>query len=268
MMHPDCTVLVVSCDAYADVVPPFIALWRKFWPDCPFETVLLTETVPCDGFDRVLAVGACDAWAPRIRRAIDQVATPYVLLVLNDYYLAAPVDTARMLRRLEEAKRYDALNLRLNPNPPGRRPWPGSDLLEMPKNVAYCVTCQTGIWNRAFFAGLVSRTRSAWEFERHGSFMFDGSESRPLLVTARQEFPFVDAVHKGYWEKEGIAVCERNGVPIDFAARGRPPISVKIREGLKDAVFAIFPWTLLVRLQNMFDGVADARGGKSGRNRV
>ena len=50
MKNRECTALVVSCDAYADVVPAFIALWRKFWPDCPFETVLLTETVPCDGF--------------------------------------------------------------------------------------------------------------------------------------------------------------------------------------------------------------------------
>ena len=63
--------------------------------------------------------------------------------------------------------------------------------------------------------------------------MFDGSETRPLLVTAQREFPFVDALHKGYWEENGIAVCERNGVSIDFAARGRPPFSVRVREGLE-----------------------------------
>ncbi len=250
MKHPDCTALVVSCDAYADVVPPFIALWRRFWPDCPFETVLLTETVPCDGFDRVLAVGRCDDWSPRIARAIDQIDTPYVLLVLNDYFLEAPVDTALVLRRLDEARRFGALNVRLNPNPPGRRPLEGTDLLEMPKNAAYCVTCQTGIWDRGFFAGLLSRTRSAWEFERRGSFMFAADEKRPLLVSASKEFPFVDAVHKGFWEKAGVELCKRCGIGLDLSVRGLPPPGVRIREALKSLVFAVFPWNLIVRIQN------------------
>lgn len=252
MKHPDCTVLVVSCDAYADTLPPFIALWHKFWPDCPFETVLLTETIPCPGFDRILPVGKCNDWAPRICRAISQINTPYVLLVLNDYYLSRPIDTTRILKRLEEAKRCQALNLRLVPNPAGRKPWEGSDLLEMPKNVAYCITCQVGIWNKDFFAKLLSKTRSAWEFERYGSFMV-ADETRPLLVTKEQEFPFIDAVHKGYWEKEGLDLCQRNGIPLDLTVRGRPPFRVKAREALKSLIFALFPWALIVRIQNLFN---------------
>ncbi len=251
MVSPDCTVLVVSCDAYADVIPPFVSLWRKFWPDCPFETVLLTETIGCEGFDRVLSVGKCNDWAPRISRALDQISTPYLLLVLNDYYLSEQVDTDRIVCRLKEAKRFDALNLRLCPNPPGKKLLGNGDLLEMSKNVAYCITCQVGIWNRDFFAGLLSRVKSAWEFERYGSFMV-GDETRPLLVTPTKEFPFVDAVHKGYWERIGVEVCSRNGIAVDFSARGLPPLSVKIREGIKSLIFAIFPWTLIVRVQNLF----------------
>ena len=255
MKRDDCTVLVVSCDAYSDVVPPFIALWRKFWPDCPFETVLLTETVPCDGFDRVLAVGKCNDWAPRILRGLDQIATPYVLLVLNDYLLRERVDTALVCRRLDEAKRFDALNLRLRPNPPGRTPWKNTDLLEMPKNAAYCISCQTGFWNRDFFAGLLAKMRSAWEFERQGSFSFDGTETRPLLVTPASEFPFVDALHKGCWAKAGLEVCELAGIEPDFSVHARTsPFRVRVREGLKRFVFAVVPWTWIVRLQNAIAG--------------
>lgn len=46
--HPDCTVLVASCDKYADLLHPFSILWKKYWPDCPFETVLVTESQPAD----------------------------------------------------------------------------------------------------------------------------------------------------------------------------------------------------------------------------
>ncbi len=45
----DCTVLVASCDKYADLLRPFDILWRKYWADCPFETVLVTETTPAGG---------------------------------------------------------------------------------------------------------------------------------------------------------------------------------------------------------------------------
>ena len=253
MMHPDCTVLVTSCDGYHDVENPFITLWRKFWPDCPFETVLLSETVPCEGFDRVILTGKGKCWCEMLAEALDQIRTPYVILLMNDYYLEAPVDTANILRRLDQAKAYGAANLRLMPNPPGRRAFradEGCDLLEYPRNAAYCVTCQTGIWNREYLRGLAVRNRSAWEFERFGSFMLDG-ETRPLLVTPAKEFPFLDAVHKGYWEPWGVRVMRENGVAYDFSRRGTPPFAVRAREACKALVFAVFPWTFIVRVQNL-----------------
>ena len=191
-MNVDLTVLVTSCDAYHDVEAPFLRLFRKHWPDCPFELVFLTETgLPVD---------------------------------------ALPIDT------------------------------PGSD--RVIATVAYSVTCQTGIWNREYLLGLARRNRSAWEFERYGSFMLEG-EARPLLVTPTKECPFVDAVHKDYWEKFGVEVCERNGIAVDFAARGLPPFPVRVRESLKDRVFAIFPWTLIVRIQNFLNiGMKEQRGVK------
>ena len=75
-------------------------------------------------------------------------------------------------------------------------------------------------------------------------------EKRPLLVTRTREFPFVDSVHKGYWEDVGIRLCEENGVSLDFVKRSRPPLSVRLREALKTLVFAALPNTLIVRLQN------------------
>ncbi len=252
----DCTVLVASCDAYRDVEVPFVTLFRRYWPDCPFRTLLLTESGrPRNGgyeaFDGIIATGLGKCWCEMLVEALSRIATPYVLLLMNDYFLSAPVDTSRLLVRLEQAKAFDAANLRLNPNPPGRRPWRDTDLLEFPKNAAYSVSCQTGIWNRDYLRWLGSRNRSAWEFERYGSFMLAG-ERRPLLVTRTREFPFVDAVHKGYWEDAGIRLCDENGVPLDFARRSRPPLSVRLRESLKSLVFAVFPNTVIVRLQNAF----------------
>ena len=251
MKNNDCTILICSCDEYNDVARPFISLLRRFWPDCPFETVLVSETMSAPRFDSVILTGHGRLWCERLRYALRKISTPYILLLMDDYFLNAPVDTGLFLRRLGEAKRFDAASLRLNPNPRGRIPWQKTDLLEMPKNVAYCVTCQTSIWNREFLLGLAEKNKSAWEFERNGSFMV-GDEKRPLLVTQTKEFPFVDAVHKGYWEKFGLAVCRENGVDMSGINRTLPPFKVRVVEGIKAIVFRIVPTTLLVKFQNRF----------------
>lgn len=251
MVDEFCTVLVASCDKYADLQQSFIRLFRKFWPDCPFEVVLVTETdLPVEGFDRVIACGGGTNWASRLVMALDRVETPQVMMLCDDYFLAAPVDTALMLKRLDDLRTADAVNLRLVPNPKNGIPR-DNGLMEYPKNTAYCISTLAGFWNREFLQKLARGKSSIWEFERYGSFEV-GGESRPILATVEKEFPFVDAVHKGCWEKFGLEVCRANGIAVDLSKRGLPPVSTRVKEALKALVFAVVPNTLIVRVQNAF----------------
>ena len=257
---------MTSCDAYRDVEAPFMKLFRKYWPDCPFELVLLTETPVSEDscssvkngeaesfplqrkelrgpnfFDRTIFAGKGKSWSQMLVEALDQIETPYVIMLMNDYYLESPVDTALILRRLAEAKEKDALNYRLCPNPP-----------RAVKNTAYAVSCKAGIWNRLFLRELAAKTKSAWEFERYGSFMFDESDPRPILVTEKLEFPFLDVVHKGFWEPWGVELLKREGLAYDFSVRGTPPFPVWLKEKVKDFIFNLNP-DLVTRVQNVFN---------------
>lgn len=243
--------LVTSCDGYHDVEGPFIELWHRNWPDCPFETVLVSETLSSPGFDRVILTGRGKTWCQMLAEALEQISSPFVLMLMNDYFLEGKVDTSLFLKRLDEARRYDAANLRLMPKPPGRKAWLDTDLMEMPKDTAYCVTCQAGIWNREYLLSLARRNKSAWEFERYGSYMV-GDEPRPLLTTRSQEFPFVDAVHKGCWERPALELLRKYGVEYD-GGRRLPGLKQRFVEGVKTAIFAIFPLNLIVRVQNIFN---------------
>ena len=254
-MNSACTVVVGSCDKYADLLGPFITLFRKFWPDCPFEVVLVTESDPhIEGFDRVIACGGGMNWASRMEKALAEVSTPTVLMLCDDYYLESQVDTENVLSRLSQMKALDAVNLRLIPNPVPKssnsRPV-DYGLFEYRKNTAYCIATQAGLWDREFLKGLLRGKSSIWEFERYGSFAV-GGESRPLLVTAEKEFPFLDAVHKGHWEKFGVKCLADNGIEYDFTKRGLPPLKVRLVEGLKGLVFAVVPNDWIVRVQNAF----------------
>ena len=255
-MKDKMTILVASCDKYADLLEPFAELWAKYWPDCPFETVLVTETVPETAycFDRVVACGKGGNWCERLVRALETISTPYIMMLCDDYFLASKVDTPQILRRLDQALRYDAANLRLIPNPvPGpKNSMPAEDgLLEYRKNTAYCIATQAGIWNREFLKGLAIGKASIWEFERYGSFDLNG-ETRRLLVTAEKEFPFIDAVHKGHWERFAVKCLSDNGINYDFTKRGLPPLKTRVIEDFKALVFALIPNDLIVRVQNRF----------------
>lgn len=254
--HPDCTVIACSCDKYADLLGPFLTLFRKFWSDCPFELVLITESEPAlagpERFDRTIGCGSGLRWPQILARALDRISTPYVLMLLDDYFLCGKVDSAQILRRLEDMKRFQAANLRLIPNPKpsafntvGRK----GDLYEYRKNTAYCIATQTGFWDRGFLKHLAESVACIWDFERCGSFLV-ADDPRPLLVTPTKEFPFLDTVHKGYWEKFGIACLKDNGIAYDFTKRGLPPLSIRLKEFLKGVIFRIVPTTWLVRVQN------------------
>jgi len=259
MKNSDCTVVVCSCDEYADILPPFSALWKKYWPDCPFGTVLVTETAPADSmcFDRVIACGKSGNWCSRLVMALGQIETPYVLMLCDDYYLEKPVDTDLMLRRLGQIKQFGANNLRMIPNPkPGKanaKPFGnGTDLFQYVPMTAYSVATQSGFWRREFLSKLATGRATIWELERYGSFDPIAAE-KPLLVTPTKEFPFLDAVHKGCWETWGVKVCQENGIDISGIARTLPPFKTRLVEGLKGLVFAIFPWNWIVRVQNALD---------------
>lgn len=256
--NKDCTVLVCSCDRYEDVLRPFAVLWRRFWPDCPFGMALVTESMPADSmvFDRIFANPVGETWCKMLVKALREIETPYVMLLCNDYYLTGKVDTARMLKRLDDAKRVGANSLRLIPNPTPKRAGAvrlanEDDLYRYKPATAYCVACQAGFWRRDYLLRLAEKQQSAWEFERYGSFDPITAE-KPILVTGKKEFPFVDAVHKGYWETFGLDACKAVGIDTGNFKRTLPPFKVRLAEGIKGLIFAIVPTTLLVRIQNRF----------------
>ncbi len=256
-MNYDSTVLVASCDKYADLLSPFSILWRKYWADCPFETVLVTETTPdIEGggvFDRIIACGTGRYWCDLLIAALDQIKTTYVIMLCDDYFLTEPVNTKQILKRLDEARQFNVANLRMIPSPRPQLPFQG-DLGEYKKNTAYCIATQAGFWNREFLKRIARGKTIIWDFERRGSFEV-ADEPRPILGTYTKEFPFLDVVHKGYWEEFGVELLKKNGINYDFTVRGRPPFRIRVKEGIKKVIFHITPKTLLVRVQNFLNSL-------------
>lgn len=249
------TIVVGSCNRYSDLLEPFSKLWRQYWPDCPYELVLATESTPPNAanlaFDRILTIGTGKSWSRLMQEALREIQTPYLIYLCDDYFLSAPVPTRDIARHLELCRRHRAVNLRLLPNPPPTQTFaPEPELGLYEKNTAYCIATQAGIWDRDFFLRLVRGCESIWEFERLGSFAC-ADEPRPLLCTKRQILPFVDAVHKGCWEPFGLKVLREAGITPDFTRRQPPTRTRRFIEWGKGVIFRLNP-TWVVRIQNRF----------------
>jgi hypothetical protein len=218
-------ILVVSCDAYADLWRPFFEVFWRRWPDCPFPVHLGSNHRRFDD-ERVTAVtvGEDRGWADGVRRMLDAVGSDYVIFFLEDFFLQREVDTSRVRRLVDLARRNEVGCLRLTrygaPFDLPSESVPGaSEVGRVAKGHPYRVSAQVAVWRTDVLRSLLVPGFSPWEFEFVGS---------PLSERLAAEFwevltPVIHydhGVEKGKWKPDGIAICAGAGVAIDVAARG------------------------------------------------
>jgi hypothetical protein len=221
---PDTSVLVVSCDKYADLWNPFFAIFWKRWPDCPYPVYLGTNHLTySDPRITSLPVGDDESWTTGLRRMLDRVGADHVVLFLEDFLIRRPVETASVRRFVGIAREKGLGCLRLAALLPLALP-PTEPVVEFPELGVIppgdpCrVTAQVAIWKVAALRQLLVPGLSAWEFEEFGTRL---STKMPEAIWGTYE-PVIDyaqCVEKGKWKPEGLAICHAAGVDVEMKAR-------------------------------------------------
>ena len=248
-MNGQLSVLVSSCDKYS---VPFVTLFKKYWQDCPYKKILVTETVQpkTELFDEVLLTGMGKRWVDMMAESFEKLDTPYVLLLLDDYLICDYIDNNLIERMLTVADKYDVGALRMIQNPKCSKIFteePGFG--EYEKGVGYRIALQASIWNVKYLKKITKDYDNIWDFERKGSFKSNEYDQR-ILCTLKQVFPFEDSVHKGKWEPAAVRLCERNDINIDFNRRGVMSNFLIAKKHFKGAIVDINP-TLITKIQNL-----------------
>lgn len=166
-----CAVYVPSWDGYGDLWRPFVELFRRFWPDCPYPLYLGANaaTYP-DPSVRMVFAPQEGGWSSRVRGHVEQIPARHVLLILEDCLLRAPVVTADVERCVNAMDVLAARMIRLVPNPkPDVRltgvPWMGA----LSEGAPYRASTMASIWRRETLLELLRPGESIWEFEVNGS---------------------------------------------------------------------------------------------------
>ena len=235
----DCTVLVNTCDAFADCWAPFFQLFATYWPACPYPIVLNTEMidyahpqVPLRSARGSTGKSEKQSWSQCLATCLDAIDTPYVLYLQEDFFLEAPVRedmVAVFLAALREG-RADVVRLM---ECGGSGPWHATDdpqLWEVDRRALYRIALQAALWRKSTLREQLRMHETAWQLEVFGSARARRSGGGKVMCASRDLFhgeakeivPYrPTGVVKGRWERDIVVpLFTEHGIEVDFAQRG------------------------------------------------
>lgn len=174
-MKNNITILLSSCDLYEDAWYPFLRLWQIQWPDCPYKIVLSTETKKChcDYLNiKTVNSGKGVSWSKRLRDAIDEIDTEFILFSLEDFFLTEKVniDLFNQAKNLmEDNSRIGLINFfweRLGTEYEYKE---GEDSYFKPmdkKNTAR-TNVVISLWRKEYFKKMLYKDEDPWQYEKN-----------------------------------------------------------------------------------------------------
>ena len=174
-LNDSVSMIFCSCDAYSDLWENFFKLLRKYWPEFDGEIILNTESrsIQYNGFtiSEPLNCGKDVSWSQRLAWALDRAKNPWVLIVLEDFYLKAPVDHAAFCKTLaymqENPNVASVTYLREPGTSKPEKALPGFFFRK--QFSLYKMTAHITLYRKDYLRALLKKDESAWEFEVNGT---------------------------------------------------------------------------------------------------
>ena len=166
------TICFIGFDGYSDLWNDCIDLFHLFWKDCPYRVIFINNSLPVS-FQNVDVIHAGDdaEWSQKVRVALDSVSTPYICLLLEDFFLGKKIDTQLILKTMdfitkEKIRYYKLVNM--NRATKNRDPLFKEQkfLHVIPQSDEYGISLQAAIWETGFLSFLLGEGNyNAWMFE-------------------------------------------------------------------------------------------------------
>jgi hypothetical protein len=250
------SILVASCDSYADIWPHFFKLFYKYWPDCPNQVFLGSNyTNYNDPNITPLLIGKDTTWADSTKQMVERLPSEYFLLFLEDYFIRKSVKTNNLLECFYNLKKLKGGYLRLRPFPkPDRHLSAYPNIGFIDKGAPYRLALQVAIWRKDVFLELVQTGESAWDMELKGSRRSDLSPVG-FYCTWKPIIEYQSAITLGKWSPKGIKICAEEKIQIDFTKRPKMEtheIKKLYSSKVLNEFINIIPWKLRRMIKRVF----------------
>ena len=200
-MSKNMTMLILSCDKFSDLWDGHVKLLEQNWHDRDIDTYIVTDAPTKKSYPniKIINAGADVEWSDRLAFALKQVATDYVFITLDDYFLIKKVNNQSIVDLMNMMKKENIDYVRLFPRPKRATKeklngYQGINKIDI--SCDYSVNLYSGIWKKEFIESCVRIPLNAWKFEvsLHKRAEEYGAN---CVVSHRNEFVILDVVRKG-----------------------------------------------------------------------
>lgn len=164
-------------------------------------------------------------WSRCMIDYLERLAEPYVLLMLDDFFLRRAVPTNKIMACLDFARNHHATQVRLIPRPKPTRRIPNETIVgEAESGSPYRLSTQAAIWDRVQLHSLLRTGESIWQFEHEGNVRVN-SQLRGFYSTWAPILPYEGffshhVVEKGLWFPHEKWIFAHHDIGCDFGRRG------------------------------------------------
>lgn len=245
-----CSILVTSCDSYDDAWEPFFKLFNIMWPECEMPIYLNTETKEFKS--NCLSVKALHpekltdkkgnpiSWSYRLKQAVEQIDSKYILFFLEDFFLMSKVRTDVVNNAIEHMENNDDVGIIDFYREPHEEEIILDEFSYVDSNYDYAINAMAAIWRKEFLLEII-RDENPWDFEFFGTRRWKKTNYK--ILTHREEFnPVFDykikpalgyGIFQGKWLRKNPELFEKYGIEVNFEKRGfvdPPELEARERE--------------------------------------
>lgn len=220
--RPAVAVFICGSDSRVDILERTLPAVQKFWPRCRYPTY-----VGLNSCSRALPVGEPiiappSDWRREFTHQLTQIEPDYVIVMLDDFLIQAPVDQDRLTQLVERAARLNLDYLRLVPlgrsllaRATGRHPLeidPG--LQRIRERHPFYSALQIAIWRKRHLLSLLEQPMSIWEFERQCV-----RDTSHCAIKHDPPIVYRHLVEKGRWLPYARSLLRRAGCASELGDR-------------------------------------------------
>lgn len=170
------SIIYNTCDKYESLWHGFFTLFNKYWPNCTSDIILNTETKSFNfkglKIKRPSAYEENCSWSQRLINSLNTIETPYVIMILDDFYFKSPVDLEKVaycVQRMEKDPKIELFTFGWQPGP-NKIDKEDSNFELRGRFAKYRVNAQIGLWRVSYLKRILKTYENPWQFELSGSF--------------------------------------------------------------------------------------------------
>lgn len=226
-MFDDVSLIFVGYDGYVDVWNHCFNLLNEYWKERP-KTYLASSVIRPEYKNvEVVAAGEDTEWSLRAKAVLDKVTTPYVILMLEDFFVSDYVDNEMIRDIIELIKeneiKFYQLNVQLI-----KQSWEKGKVFKgnrrikiVPKDKKYGVNLQAAVWETEFLKKMIGNENyNAWKFEMNQLDVSSYNENRiEYLIDTRNPLNIIHTIVQSKYLRGALRKLRKKGYYIDSSER-------------------------------------------------